>query len=295
MESLVQDLIDAISLGSFYSLLALGIALIFGVMGLINFAHASLIMIGAYVLYTISDLPFLALAAITVAAVLLSAVTMERVAFRPVRRADPTTLLAASFALAFMLENLALLLAGARPKGVNVLPSLQGAVELGGVRIQILNLVVVGVTLVLVLGLGAMLKRSRIGVQMRAAAEDFEAARLMGVRSDVVISAAFAISGVLAAVAAIFLVAEGGTVYPTIGLQPVLLAFVATVIGGLASLRGAIAGAFVLGFLTVALQAWLPADLLAYRDVFVYAAVIVILLVRPEGLLPASSMKGRVG
>lgn len=295
MESLIQDLVDALSLGSFYSLLALGIALIFGVMGLINFAHGSLIMIGAYVLFAIADLPFLALAAITVAAVVFSAVGMERVAFRPVRSADPTTLLAASFALAFMLEHLALLLAGARPKGVDVLPSLQGVVELGGVRIQVINLVVVGAAVVLVLGLGALLKRTRIGVQMRAAAEDFEAARLMGVRSDVVIATAFAISGVLAAVAAIFLVAEGGTVYPTIGLQPVLIAFVAVVIGGLASLRGAVVGAFVLGFLTVALQAWLPSGLTSYRDFFVYAAVILILLLKPEGMVPSRSLRGRVG
>lgn len=295
MESLVQDLVDAISLGSLYSLLALGIALIFGVMGLINFAHGTLIMVGAYALLAFAGLPFALLAAITVVVVVAAALAMERVAFRPLRGADPATLLAASFAVVFMLENLALLVVGARPKGADVLASLQGSIEVGGVRIQILNLVTVGVALVLVLGLGALLRRTRIGIQMRAAAEDFEAARLMGVRADVVIASAFAISGVLAAVAAIFLVAEGGTVYPTIGLQPVLIAFIATVIGGLASLKGAVAGAFVLGVLTVALQAWLPAGLSPYRDVFVYAGVIAILLVKPEGLVASRSLRGRVG
>lgn len=295
MITLIQDFINALSLGSLYALLALGVALIFGIMSLINFAHGELIMIGAYGLFLFSGPPALVLFAVTIAVVALAAVTMERVAFRPVRGADPATLLVTSFAISFMLQNLTLVIAGGRAKSVDILPSLQGVIELGEIRIDKLDLAIIGTTALLVLGLGVLLKRTSIGIQMRASAENFDAARLMGVRANRVVAVAFAVSGVLASVAAIFLVARGGAAFPTIGLAPVLIAFVSVVIGGLGSLRGAVAGAFVLGFLTVALQAWLPASLTPYRDAFVYTAVIVILLARPQGIFPSRALRGRIG
>lgn len=295
MEALTQDLVDAVSLGSLYALLALGIALIFGIMSLINFAHGELIMIGAYALFLLGTPAFPLLIAGTVAVVALAAVLMERVAFRPVRGADPATLLVTSFAVSFLLQNLALLIMGGRAKGVDLLPGLQDAFLIGDVRIQKLNVAIVLTTAGLLTVLALFLKRTDLGIQMRAAAEDFSTARLMGVRANTVIAAAFAISGVLAAAAAMFLVAQGGTAYPTIGLAPVIVAFIATIIGGLHSLRGAALGGFVLGFLTIVLQARLPEGLQPYRDVFLYSIVILILLFRPHGLVVARSLRGRVG
>ena len=295
MEQVIQDIVDAASLGSLYALLALGIALIFGIMGLINFAHGELIMIGAYTLFLISGPPLPVLIAGTVVAVVLAAVLMERVAFRPVRGAEPATLLVTSFAVAFLLQNLALLIFGSRPKGVNILPSLSDVFTIGDVRFGKLAIVLIVTTIVLLTGLAMFLKRTRLGLQMRAAAEDFDTARLMGVRANQVIATAFALSGVLAATAAIFLVADGGTAYPTIGLAPVIVAFVATVIGGLHSLLGAAIGGFVLGALTILLQAWLPEGLLVYRDSFVYGTVILVLLFRPQGIIAAKSLRERVG
>jgi branched-chain amino acid transport system permease protein len=295
VNTLVQHLVDAISLGSLYTLIALGIALIFGIVGMINFAHGELIMIGGFVLVALGAVAFPILAIATVLVVALAAITMERTAFRPVRGADPATLLVTSFAVSFLLQNLALLIEGPRSKGVDVLPSLQDALSLGDVRIQKLNIAIIVTTAVLVVALDLFLRRTSLGLQLRAAAESFDAARLMGVRANLVIAVAFAISGILAGVAAIFLVAQGGAVYPTIGLPPLIIAFVAVVIGGLYSLRGAVVGSFVLAFVTVALQAWLPDDLQQFVVAFTYSFVLLILLVRPEGIVASRSLRGRVG
>ena len=148
--------------------------------------------------------------------------------------------------------------------------------------------------MVLLISFGLFLKKTRLGVQMRAAAEDFPMARLLGVRANTVIAAAFALSGLLAGVAAILLVAQTGTLTPTMGVTPVLVAFVATIIGGLGSLGGAVIGGFALGTLTVTLQAELPLALRAYRDAFVFGGVIAILVFRPNGLLGAKSRVQRV-
>ena len=138
------------------------------------------------------------------------------------------------------------------------------------------------------------LTRTRIGVQMRAAAEDFRMARLLGVRANRVIATAFAISGLAAALAAFVLVAQTGTVSPTMGLSPVLVGFVAMVLGGMGSLRGAVLGGYVLGVVTVALQSYLPLEMRFYRDAFAYTVVILVLLVRPQGLVVARSTTQRV-
>lgn len=295
MEGLIQNIVDAASLGSLYALLALGIALIYGIMGLINFAHGELIMIGAYALYLFSGVPILVAIVGATLAVVIAALLMERVAFRPVRGADPATLLVTSFAVSYLLSNLALLIFGARGKGVNILPSLSDFFTIGDIRFGKLSVVLIITTIILLVGLALFLKRTRVGLQMRAAAENFEIARLMGVRADVVIATAFLLSGLLAATASIFLVAQGGTVSPTIGLAPVIIAFIATVIGGLHSLVGAAIGGFLLGALTILLQAWLPEGLLEYRDSFVYGIVILILLFRPQGIVVAKSLRERVG
>ena len=233
MQNAIQIAIDAASLGALYALLALGVALIFGIMNLINFAYGELMMIGGYTLVFFASAWAPVMIVVTLAAVVVASLLMDRVAFRPVREADPTTLLITSFALSYLLQNVALLIGGPRSKGVDVLPSLQSALAFGVVRIPKLNIAIIVATAVLVVALDVFLPRTSIGLQMRAAAENFDSARLMGVRANLVIAVAFAISGVLAGVASIFLVAQGGAVYPTIGLPPVLIAFVAVVIGGL--------------------------------------------------------------
>jgi len=287
MTEAIQYVIDGISLGSLYALFALGIGLIFGIMQLINFAHGELIMIGGYVLVFTS-------AAVTgrvllvLGIVILFALAMERAAFRPVRGASLETLLVTSFAVSFLLQNLAIVTIGGLPRSARV-PGLAGSFEIGGFPVRTLDLVTIGLTAFLLVALSLFLGKTRLGVQMRAAAENFRMARALGVRANTVIATAFAISGLLAAVASVILVAQTGIVQPTIGIAPVLAAFIATIIGGLGSLTGAVLGGYVLGGITVALQVMLPAALSPYREAFVFAAVVAVLIVRPQGLLGSRS------
>jgi branched-subunit amino acid ABC-type transport system permease component len=293
-ELVVQHTIDAISLGSLYALFALGIALIFGIMRLVNFAHGELVMAGAFAIVLI-PLPDAARVPVTLVIVVALALAMERIAFRPLRQASPATLLVASFALSFLLQNLAGLIWGSTPKTTGFASGLGDSFEIGSVSIRKLDVVVVTVTVLLVVGLGVFLRRTMIGTQMRAAAEDFRMARVLGVRADTVIAVAFALSGVLAGAAAILLTAQTGSVSPTIGVNVVLFAFIATAVGGMGSLPGAVAGGFAIGALTVALQATLPLEYRPYRDAFVFAAVLAALVVRPQGLMPARSAAEREG
>jgi len=294
VHQLLQNAIDALSFGSLYALFALGIALIFGIMGLINFAHGELIMIGAYALVFLGHPSWPILVLATLVIVVVFALAIERVAFRPVRTADPITLLVTSFAVSYTLQALAQVIVGTVPKTTNISTSLAQSWSIGGIFIPKLDVLTVGVTIVLLVGLGLFLGKTPVGIQMRAAAEDFRMARVLGVNANRVIATAFALSGVLAGVAAILLVAQTGVVTSSMGSSPVLIAFIATVLGGMGSLRGAVLGGFILGIITVALQAYLPLELRYYRDAFAYGAVIAMLLARPQGLIVAKSIVARV-
>jgi branched-chain amino acid transport system permease protein len=294
MQLFLQNVIAGISLGSSYALYALGIALIFGIMRLINFAHGELIMVGAYTLVLIGTAAWPVLVVATVGVAIVFALAMERAAFRPLRGASPATLLIGSFAVSYLLQNLAILIEGSAPRGINVSTWLSKSFTVGSIDITHLAIITVAVTIALLIALGLFLARTRTGVQMRAAAEDFRMARILGVRANTVIATAFAISGLLAGTGAYLLVAQTGEVSPNMGSQPVLYAFVATVLGGMGSLRGAVLGGYLFGAITVALQATLPGSLASYRDAFAFGAVIVMLLLRPQGLIVARSVVTRV-
>lgn len=294
MINLAQHVVDTISVGGLYALTALGIGLIFGVMRLINFAHGELITAVGYALLLFHGwpLPLAMLGALLIAVVL--ALVMERVAFRPLRGADPETLLIASFAVSFFLQKLLALTVGARAKGIDFLPSLGEPIAVVGIRLQVLQLATIVVVAGLLAGLSWFLGRTRAGLEMRAAAENFRMARLLGVRADRVIAVAFALSGVLAAAVAFLFVAQSGTLTPRMSLQLVVIAFVGTAIGGLGSLVGAAVGGFLVGAASVILQAVLPFELREFREAFAFGLVILVLLVRPQGLFPARGLKERV-
>ncbi|MBS1676995.1 MAG: branched-chain amino acid ABC transporter permease [Actinobacteria bacterium] len=294
MTALIQHAIDAVSLGSLYALLALGVAMIFGIMNLLNFAYGELIMIGAYSLYVSRDLPWPVQLAVCLIVVIAASLAMDRLAFRPFRGASAPVLLVTSFALSFALQSLATVIFGSRAKGVSLPSFFDESITIGSVSFSSLNLVTVVLVIVLVGGLATFLRQTTVGVQMRAAAENFTTARLVGVKADRVIAVAFALSGFSAAVAAILIVAQRGTATPTLGVSPVLIAFVATIIGGLGSLYGAAFGGMLLGVLTVVLQVVLPDSLAPYREAFLYAGVIVVLLARPQGLVVVKALFERV-
>lgn len=293
MPPIAQTIVDALSQGSLFALIALGIALIFGIMGLMNFAHGELIMIGAYTLFLLRSLGDAAAISLAFIACIAVALLLDRVAFRPVRRASPTTLLVTSFAVSYLLQNLSMLTFGARNKSETLLASLDQFVGFAGLRVPLYELAVLGVAATALLVLSGFLRFTELGIHMRAAAEDFSMARALGVRANRVIAAAFAISGALAAAVSALLVTETGVLSPTMGLQPALIGFVATVIGGMGSLVGAVVGGLVLGALSSILQTVLPYEWRAYRDAITFALVIVILLLRPNGLI-ARTTRARV-
>lgn len=294
MTEVLQTLVDALSVGGLYALTALGIGLIFGVMRLINFAHGELIMITGYVLLALLGQPLPVMLAGGLLAAVIPALLTERVAFRPLRDADPATLLIASFAVSFFLQKTLVLFVGSRPKGIDFLPALGRQIELAGIRLQVLQVVTIAVSAILLAALTWFLRSTRLGLHMRAAAEDFRMARVLGVKANRVIATAFALSGVLAAAVAFLVIAQTGTVQPRMGLQLVIIAFVGTVIGGLGSLAGAALGGFLVGAATILLQALLPPDLRVFREAFMFVAVTLVLLLRPQGLIPARGLKERI-
>lgn len=285
MTDVLEYLVAALSGGGIYALLTIGLALLFSVMGLMNFAYGELIMTGGFAMYLLRDAPWPLMIVGVLVAVVAVALLTERLAFRPLRGASPLTLLIAAFAVSIMLQNAARMTVGPRAKGVR--PWLEETISIGGVGVQLLDLVTIAVALALIGGLVLLLRRTALGVQLRAAAEDFEMASLLGVKANRVIASAFAITGVLGAVAALMLILKQGSVSVTVGSVPLLIAFVGAVVGGMGSLVGAALGGFVLGAVTAVLDAALPGELAPFRDAFVFGLVIVMLATRPQGLVPA--------
>lgn len=283
-----QQFVNALGLGSIYALVAVGLAMVFGILRLINFAHGEVLMIGAFAAYfaAAAGLPFFLVAPLAILATIVVGVVMERVAYRPVRGAPDVALLLTSLAISIVLQNSALLVFGAQPKPFPTPTVMAGQIALGGgVQISAVNLVTVGTALALMAALTLFVTRTPLGVSMRATAENAMAAQLMGINVTTVIVAAFVIGSGLAGVAGMLWGARVGRIEPLMGFIPVLKAFVATVIGGFGSIPGAVLGAYLLGFGEVFLVALLPGDLTSYRDAFVFAGLIVILLLRPQGIL----------
>lgn len=284
MELFVQYLFDALSIGGIYALVALGLALLFSVMGLVNFAYGEFIMVGGYTLLAVRDLPWVLAITITLLVVVIVSLLTDLVAFRPLRGAELSTLMITSFGISFGLQNLIRMIAGSRARGLDIPTELAEVFTIGGIRIPRMQIVIAIVTALLLTCLALLLKKTTLGIQLRAAAEDFEMARLLGVRASWTIASAFAITGLIAGVVSLLLVARTGAVFPSMGLEPLLIAFVAVVLGGLGSLWGAVAGGLVLGLVTGFLQALLPVDLAPYRTAFLFGVVVLVLLVRGQGL-----------
>ena len=295
IDYVVQQTLNALSFGAEYALIALGLAIVFSIMGLVNFAHGEVIAIGGYSMMVMAAIAFKNPIIIIVGAIFASvimAIFLERIAFRPVRYADATTGLLTAFGVSLILQNLFLLLVSPRPIAVTSMYFLDWPIKLGTIRISSLQIFETLATLLAILLLVLFLKRSFLGIAMRAASLDFEMVRLMGIRANRVIATAFAISGLLAGIASIFIIARRGAVDPTLGFNPVLKAFVACVVGGFGSLPGAVLGGFLLGALEVGMLVILPQSYGGMKDAFVFAVIAIILVWRPEGILSPQKEKG---
>lgn len=291
MDFIIQQLINAISLGGVYAMLALGLAIVFSIVRLINFAHGEIMTVGGYGIFMalLFGMPPLGALVIGVGAAVVMALALERCAFRAMRGADVVALLITSFAVSEILKVLFQNTISPRPVPISLPAAWSSSYRLGDIVIGVGPTISIVVALTALVGLTLFLRRTTTGMAMRAAAEDFEMLRLLGVRAGRVVAAAFALSGLLAGMAAVVWTAQRGSVDPMMGFFPVLKAFIATVLGGLGSLGGAVLGGFVVGTIEVMTQAFLPEALSPYRDAIVLACVITALLVRPDGLLPARS------
>jgi branched-chain amino acid transport system permease protein len=256
-------------------------------MGLVNFAYGELVAITGYMMYAlvINGIPWGVAAFVGMLAATIASLLMERFAFRPLRNASFLTLLFASFALSVILQNLFRAVVSPRTKGFRGPSLFVEAVNVGPLTVPWLNIVTTVVAFVCFIVLLLFLRRTIAGISMRAAAEDFAVARLMGIKANRVIAGAFVVSGLLAGIAGVLWVARSGNVSPAMGFTPIIKAFVATVIGGLGSLPGAVVGGFILAAVEVFMISTLPNSLQPYADPLSLMAVIAILYFRPNGLL----------
>jgi branched-chain amino acid transport system permease protein len=286
MESLISYVVNVISLGGTYALLALGLAVVFSVLGLINFAHGELMTLTGYVLLAgiLMGQPFWLAVLIAVIAGGVSAALMEFAAFRPVRNASGATLLMTSFAVSMLLQ--VIFQNGISPRGqaVPVPAWLTTSISVGVSQISKVQIMSITVGLVALIFLKFFFDRSYWGWAIKAAANDFEIVGLMGIKASRLITFAFLLSGLLAGIAGVLWVVQRGSVDPLMGFKPVLAAFIVAVIGGLGSLTGAVFGGFILSSIEIALQTWLPANVMPYREAITYTIVVLILSVFPNGI-----------
>ena len=282
-----QTLVDAIGLGAVYALMAVGIGLVFGVLRLVNFAYGQLIMAGAYTLAFTSDWPAAGSIAACFAVVIALSLAMERAVFRPLRTQSPAVMLVTTFAVAFLLQNIALILDirdGTIGEPAVSLAQLNQVVTIGGVDVRKVTILAVAVAIVALGLLAVLLGKTTIGLQMRAASSDFRTARLLGVRADTVIGVAVLLSGVLAATVAVILTVQSPLVSPDFALKETIVVLVGVVVGGIDRLWTATLGGFAIGFATGVINGALPTDKTVFLPSAVFALVILVLLLRPAGL-----------
>ena len=282
-----QTFVDAVGLGAVYALMAVGIGLVFGVLRLVNFAYGQLIMAGAYTLAFTASWPVAASIAACFVVVVVLSMLMDRIVFRPLRGQSPAVMLVTTFAIAFMLQAIALAI-DIRDDTIGEIAtsiaSFNQAITVAGVEVRKITIAAVIVAAVALALLALLLARTTIGLHMRAAAADFGTARLLGVRADRVISVAVFLSGLLAATVAVILTVQFPFVGPDFALRETIVVLVGVVVGGIDRLWTATLGGFAIGFATGIINGVLPTDKTVFLPSAVFALVILVLLLRPAGL-----------
>ena len=289
---ILEQIANGIILGSMYALIAIGFSLIYGIVRLINFAHGDIVTIGAFAMLAsvaAIDAPFPISILVVLAVGAGFGILIERIAFRPMRGAPQVTGFIASLAVAIVIENLGIMTVSAQPRNFLVPAYLDKFFHLGSLQIRAIDLAIVVLAILLMAALALFVRFTKVGMAMRATAENYNVARLMGINIDRMIMLAFAIGSALAAAAGLMWGSKYSQISPLMGLIPGLKAFVAAVIGGVGSISGAMLGGYVLGLAEVLFVGLLPPEYSGYRNVFVFATLIVILLVMPNGLLGRST------
>ena len=277
--------VDAVSLGALYALIAVSVGLVFGVLRQINLAQGEVIAFGAYSLWMMRTLPTWLAIVLCFGVCIAGSLLLQVTVFRPLRGASPLTTLIVTFGVSYGLEALWLVVFGPNGNTVSMLTNLNDTVVGGSVDLRWITLVEIGAAGVLLAGLYIVLFRSSLGIKMRAVAEDFRAARIVGVRIERVVTWAFVLSGVSAAVVAVLATVQSPLVTPSFGLSLIIVALVGVVFGGIDRLGRATAGGFAIGFVNSLLGSVLPEQQLVFVTSLTFLFVIVALVLRPAGLL----------
>ena len=281
----ISNLINGISLGSVYAIIALGYTMVYGIAKMLNFAHGDVIMVGAYVSFCMTTYmglnPIIAVAIAMIACTVLG-VLIEGLAYKPLRKASSLAVLITAIGVSYFLQNTALLIWGSTPKTFSSIVS--GSLSLFGGKLIITmeSIVTVITCIIIMILLTVFTKRSKMGKAMRAVSEDKEAAELMGINVNVTISITFAIGSALAAIAGVLLCSAYPVLIPTTGSMPGIKAFVAAVFGGIGSIPGAMIGGILLGIIEIFSKSYISSLL---SDAIVFAVLILVLLIKPTGIL----------
>lgn len=279
----IETLLNGLSMGSTYAMIALGYTMVYGIAKMLNFAHGDIIMVGGYMIFlsmTAVGNPVLGLAAAVIFCVVLG-ITIEKIAYKPLRGASPLAVLITAIGVSYLLQSTAQMIFGSAPKMV-IIADL-GNLEFAGLKVPVYTLVTLGCSVVIMVALNLFVKYTKIGRAMIAVSEDKGAAQLMGINVNGIITVTFAIGSALAAFAGFFMLMKSPSLTNTLGAMPGIKAFTAAVIGGIGSIPGAMVGGILIGVVE-AISLTVPA-IAAYTDAIEFLILIVILLVRPTGIL----------
>lgn len=284
--TLISNLINGISLGSVYAIIALGYTMVYGIAKMLNFAHGDVIMVGAYISYlstTAPNVPPLLSVLIAMVVCTVLGIVIEGLAYRPLRKASSLAVLITAIGVSYFLQNAALLIWGSAPKSFSSIVPFDSISLFGGDLIITSEAIVTVITcIVIMILLNLFTKKGKMGKAMRAVSEDKDAAQLMGINTNFTISMTFAIGSALAAVAGVLLCSAYPTLTPTTGSMPGIKAFTAAVFGGIGSIPGAMLGGILLGVIEIFATSYISSQL---SDAILFAILIIVLLVKPTGLL----------
>ena len=286
MTAFLQNCLNGLSIGSIYALIAIGYTMVYGILRLINFAHGDIFMMAGYfMIICMTDLliPWYISIILVIVFTVLLGVIIEKVADKPLRSAPRMSVMISAIGVSYFLQNFATYLFSAQPKGYPAaeMGFLSKTVQIGSISTMLVTFITPILTVALVFALVFLIKKTKIGMAMRAVSRDFETARLMGIRINGVISFTFAIGCGLAAIGSVLYFIPRSSVYPLAGSLPGLKCFVAAVFGGIGSIPGALVGGFLIGICETFIKASAYSE---FSDAITFVILIVVLLVRPTGL-----------
>ena len=287
LDVFLQHITNGISLGSLYALIAIGYTMVYGILRLINFAHGDIFMMATYFAFygvVIFGLPWYFVFVLAIILTGILGIIVEKTAYKTLRDAPKISILISAIGASYLLENLAVVIFGGRPKAFPTPALFNEVVQVGNISIQRLTFIIPVVTVALLFMLLYLINKTKSGMAMRAVSKDHETARLMGVDVDKTISFTFFIGSMLAAVGGIMWGLKFPQIAPLMGVIPGLKCFIAAVIGGIGNITGAVVGGFILGIGEIMLVALLP-SLTGYRDAFAFILLIVILIFKPTGIM----------